>query len=63
MRERERERERERVWIVPIIEKMVEYCLRWFGYIWMRPIEVPIGRVDQMESSPLTKDKMRPKKI
>ncbi|KAF1872383.1 hypothetical protein Lal_00016681 [Lupinus albus] len=32
---------------------MVESCLGWFGYLWRRPVEAPIRRVDQMEASPI----------
>lgn len=39
----------------PIIEKMVESCNMWFGFVWRRLLEVMmlIRRVDQMEDSPV----------
>ena len=36
--------------------------LRCFGHIWDRPIETPVRRVDQMESSLITRDKGRHRK-
>lgn len=32
---------REIVKIALIVEKMVESCVRLFGYVWRRPIESP----------------------
>ena len=40
---------RERVGVAPIVEKMVESRLRWFGHVRRRPIEHPVRRVDEME--------------
>ena len=42
---------REKVGVAPIVEKMVESRLRWFGHVWRRPIEALVRRVDQMEGS------------
>lgn len=25
--------------VAPIVEKMLEFCLKQFGYVWRRPIE------------------------
>ena len=32
-----------------IVKKMVESHLRWFEYVWRRPIETQVRRVDQKE--------------
>jgi hypothetical protein len=42
---------RERVGVAPIVERMVENRLRWFGHVERRPIDVVIQRVDKMEES------------
>jgi len=42
---------RERVGVAPIVEKMVENRLRWFGHIERIPIDVVVRRVDQMEEN------------
>jgi hypothetical protein len=47
----ERERERERVGVAPIVEKMVENRLRWFGHVERRLVDAVVRRVDQMEES------------
>ena len=40
---------RERVGVAPIVEKMVENRLRWFGHVERRPVDFVVRRVDQME--------------
>jgi len=53
---------RERVGITPIVEKMVENKLTWFGYIERRPVDSVVRIVDQMEDSQITRDRGRPRK-
>jgi hypothetical protein len=33
---------RDRVGVAPIIEKLVQHCLRWFGHIQRRPPDAPV---------------------
>ncbi|KAL5141766.1 Metal tolerance protein 6 [Glycine soja] len=40
---------RERVGVAPIVEKMVENRLKWFGHVERRPVDSVVRRVDQME--------------
>ena len=37
---------RERVGVAPIVEKLVENRLRWFGHVESRPVDAIIRRVD-----------------
>ena len=37
---------KDRVGVAPVVEKMVEYCFRWFGYVSRRLVKVPVKRVD-----------------
>ena len=53
---------REKVGVAPIIEKMGETRLRWFGHVERRPIEHPVRRVDQMENRQGGRGRGRPKK-
>ena len=53
---------RQKVGVAPIIEKLVETRLRWFGHVQRRPLEAPVRRVDQMEDNPIIRGKGRPKK-
>ena len=53
---------RERVGIVPIVEKMIEARLRWFGHVWRKSVEASLRRVDQMKGSPVARDRGRPRK-
>lgn len=39
---------REKLWVAPIVEKMIDYRLRWFGHM-RRPLEVPVWKVDHVE--------------
>ncbi|KAL5184476.1 LINE-1 retrotransposable element ORF2 protein [Glycine soja] len=54
---------RERVGVAPIVEKMVENRLRWFGHVERRPVDSVMRRVDQMERRQTIRDRGRPKKI
>jgi len=47
----------ERVEVAPIVEKMVETRLRWFGHVVRRSIYFVVRRVDQMEGSQITRQK------
>jgi len=40
-----------RVGVAPIVEKMVETRLRWFGHVERRLVDFVVRRVDQMEGS------------
>jgi len=53
---------KERVGIPPIVEKMVETRLRWFGHVERRPVNSAVRRVDQMEGSQITRGRGRPRK-
>ena len=53
---------REKVGVAPIVEKMVESRLRWFGHVRRRPEEAPVRRVDQMPSSLVIRGRGRPKR-
>lgn len=44
---------KEKVGIRPIIEKLVETCLKWFGHIQKIRIEAPVHVVDQMDDNPI----------
>ena len=48
--------------VVPIIEKLVETCLRWLGHVQRRPMDAPVHRVDQMVENPIIQRKDRQKK-
>ena len=37
---------RERVGVAPIVEKMVENRLRWFGHVERRPVDSVVRRGD-----------------
>ena len=47
--------------VAPIVEKMVEFCFRWFGHVWRRLVEATIRRVDQMEGSSITRGRCKQK--
>lgn len=49
--------------IAPIVEKMIEAWLRWFRYVWRRPIGTPIRRVNQMDDSPSFTGEVRARQI
>ena len=48
--------------MAPIIEKLVETRRKWFGHVQRRPLEAPVGRVDQMVDNPIIRGRGRPKK-
>jgi len=54
---------RERVGVAPIVEKLVENRLRWFGHVERRPVDAVIRRVDQMEESQVKRGRGRPRKL
>jgi hypothetical protein len=41
---------------------MVETRLRWFGHVERRHVNYVVRRIDQMESSQITRGKRRPRK-
>jgi len=41
--------------LAPIVEKMVETRLRWFGHVESKPVDFVARRVDRMEGSQITK--------
>ncbi|KAL5168243.1 LINE-1 retrotransposable element ORF2 protein [Glycine soja] len=53
---------RERVGVAPIVEKMVENRLRWFGHVERRPVDSVVRRIDQMERRQTIRGRGRPKK-
>ncbi|KAL5157078.1 Outer envelope protein 64, mitochondrial [Glycine soja] len=53
---------RERVGVAPIVEKVVENRLRWFGHVERRPVDSVVRRVDQMERRQTIRGRGRPKK-
>ena len=53
---------RERVGVAPIVEKLVENRLRWFGHVERRPVDAVVRRVDQMEESQVKRGRGRPRK-
>jgi hypothetical protein len=48
---------RVRVGIAPIVEKMVESRLRWFGNVWGRPGDSVVRKVDLTEDNPIARGK------
>ena len=53
---------REKVGIEPVVENMVESCLRWFGQVIKKHVEAPVRKVDQMEGSSTGRGRERPRK-
>jgi len=39
------------VGVAPIVEKLVENRLKWFGHVQRRPVDAVVRRVDQMQES------------
>lgn len=54
--------ERERVGVTPIVKKMVETRLGWFGHVERRLADSVVRRVGQMEGSQITRGRGRPRK-
>ena len=48
--------------VAPIVEKLVENRLRWFGLVERRPVDAVIRRVDQTEESLVKRCRVRPRK-
>jgi len=55
---------RDRVGVAPIVEKLVENRLRWFGHVERRLVDAVVRRVDQMEESQvkIKRGRARPRK-
>jgi len=53
---------RERVGVTPIVEKLVENRLRWYGHVERRPVDVVVRRVDHMEESQVKRGRGIPRK-
>lgn len=45
------ETNKESVGVASIVAMMVESRHRWFGHVWIRPIEASLRRVDMMVNS------------
>jgi len=52
---------RERVGVAPIVEKMMDSRLRWFGHVERRPVDSVVRRVGHMENSHITIGSGRPR--
>ena len=52
----------ERVGVAPIVKKLVENRLQWFGPVERRPVDAVVRRVDQMKESQVKRGRGRPKK-
>jgi len=52
----------EKVGVAPIVEKLVENRLRWFGHVERRPVDAVVRRVDQIEESHVKRGNGRPRK-
>ena len=48
--------------VTPIVEKLVENRLRWFGHVERRPVDAVVRRVDQMKESHVKRGRGRPRK-
>jgi len=53
---------KERVGVAPMVEKLVENRLRWFGHVERRPIDAVVRRVYQLEESHIKRGRGRPRK-
>lgn len=51
--------------VEPIVEKMVEICLKWLGHVWKQTVEtrVLVRRVDLMKDSSIIGGRGRQRKI
>ena len=52
---------RENVRMTPIIGKIIEYHLWWFGHVWIY-VETPLRRVDRIKGSSIIRGKGRSRK-
>jgi len=52
----------ERVGVAPIVEKVVEIRLRWFGHVERKLVDTVVRRIDQMEGSQVIRGRGRPRK-
>ena len=41
---------------------MIEFRFRWFGHVMRRPVETPVRIGDQMDGSPIDRDRNKPGK-
>jgi len=48
--------------VAPIVEKMVETWLSWFGHVERSPVGSEVKRVDEIGSSQITRGRGRPGK-
>ena len=48
--------------VAPIVEKLVENRLKWFGHVERRLVDVVVRRVDQMEEGQVKRGRGRPRK-
>jgi len=56
------DKNRKRVGVAPIVEKMVDSQLRWFGHECSRLVNFAVQRINQIEGSSTTRGKERPRK-
>jgi len=49
--------------LAPIVDKMVETRLTWFGHIERRPVDSVVKRVDQMEGGQITRGRGKLEKL
>ena len=48
--------------VAPIVKKLVENRLIWFGHVERRPVDAVVRRVDQMEEGQVRRGRKRHKK-
>ena len=41
----------------------MEFCLKWFGHVGRKHVEVQVRRVNQMEGSSIARGRGRPRKV
>jgi len=49
------------VGVAPIVEKIVETRLRWFGHVEIRIMDALVSRVNRMEGCQITRGRGRPR--
>ncbi|XP_059281238.1 uncharacterized protein LOC132034923 [Lycium ferocissimum] len=57
-----RDRIRNRVGVAPVVDKMREGRLRWFGHVQRRCVDAPVRRCERMAVVGLKRGRGRPKK-